>query len=228
MEATKAPTGYSERFNRALLWAADIHCQQTRKGKDVPYINHLLAVASIIGSNGGDEDQVIAGLLHDAIEDCVGERPTIVDEIAQKFGDRVLYLVEGCTDAYEEPKPEWSKRKTAYLAHLRDLPDDSPILLVSLADKVHNARSIVRDLFEVGDELWARFNAGCTGTLWYYDSLATIFADKKPGYLATELRFLVDNMKEKQGVTSPAKNTKPYAAPRLIRLTKISQETTRR
>ena len=187
-------TGYSKRFDEALRCASQWHRAQTRKGKSTPYINHLMAVAAIIGSNGGTEDQVIGALLHDAIEDCVGEIPKIDEQIRELFGEEVLAIVEGCTDAYEDPKPDWKPRKEAYLAHLRELPNDSPILLVSLADKVHNARSIVRDLNEVGDTLWGRFSAKKEESLWYYRSLAEIFEAKIPGWLSGELRRLVGEM----------------------------------
>lgn len=188
---------YSTRFSKALSWASELHRHQLRKGKDVPYINHLMGVASLVGANGGDEDQVIAALLHDAIEDCVGEVSDVADQVEARFGPGVLHIVEGCTDAYEDPKPDWEVRKKAYLKHLRELPDDSPILLVSLADKVHNARAIVADLHRVGDELWERFKGKHRGSIWYYDSLATIFAEKLPCYLSEELRSLVEKMKEK-------------------------------
>lgn len=129
------------------------------------------------------------------IEDCVGDVPDIVEQIRARFGPRVLEIVEGCTDAYTEPKPEWRERKEKYLAHLRQLPDDSPILLVSLADKVHNSRAIVRDLLDVGEQLWSRFKGKREGTIWYYETLAGVFAEKKPGYLAGELRAMVTVMK---------------------------------
>src|SRR5690554_4624112 len=186
--------GYSERFDDALRCASHWHRTQTRKGKKTPYINHLMAVAALVGSNGGSEDQVIGALLHDAIEDCVGEVPDIGEQILRRFGSDVLYIVEGCTDAYEDPKPPWQPRKEAYLAHLRELADDSPILLVSLADKVHNAASIVRDLRAVGDGLWERFSATKEQSLWYYRSLAEIFSAKAPGYLSEELGRLVGEM----------------------------------
>jgi (p)ppGpp synthase/HD superfamily hydrolase len=187
-------SGYSERFEEALVWAARLHREQTRKGKDVPYIHHLMAVASLVGSHGGDEDQVIAGLLHDAIEDCVGEVPDVAEQIGERFGERVREIVEGCTDAATDPKPPWRERKEAYLAHLRELDEGAPVLLVSLSDKVHNARSIVADLWEVGEVLWDRFNAGREGSLWYYGELAEIFGEKQPGYLSRELKALVEQM----------------------------------
>ena len=187
-------TGYSERFDEALRCASQWHRAQKRKGKSTPYINHLMAVAALVGSNGGTEDQVIGALLHDAIEDCVGEIPDIVDQIRERFGEEVLAIVDGCTDAYEDPKPKWEPRKKAYLAHLRELPDDSPILLVSLADKVHNAQSIVRDMNDVGDEIWERFSATKEQSLWYYRTLVEIFEAKTPGWLSGELRRLVGEM----------------------------------
>lgn len=186
--------GYSERFDEALRCASRWHRAQTRKGKKTPYINHLMAVAALVGSNGGSEDQVIGALLHDAIEDCVGEIPDIASQIGERFGADVLHIVEGCTDAYEDPKPPWQPRKEAYLAHLRELPDDSPILLVSLADKVHNAASIVRDLQQLGAALWGRFSASKEQSIWYYRSLAEIFEAKMPGYLSGELGRLVGEM----------------------------------
>ena len=187
---------YTERFDEALTWASELHRQQTRNGKDVPYITHLLGVASLVGANGGDEDQVIAALLHDAIEDCVGDVPDIVEQIEDRFGAHVLHIVDGCTDAYEDPKPPSMERKKNYLAHLRELPDDSPIYLVSLADKVHNARAIVADLHKVGEELWERFNVTRDESIWYYSSLADIFREKQPGYLADELQSLVGVMSD--------------------------------
>ena len=200
---------YTERFDEALTFASKLHRTQTRKGKDVPYITHLLAVASLVGTNGGDEDQVIAALLHDAIEDCVADVPDVAHRIEERFGSRVLHIVESCSDTLEPKKDDqdeedWKVRKQTYLIHLRELPDDSPVLLVSLADKVHNARSIVADLHKVGDELWERFNAGRTDSLWYYSSLAEIFAEKHPGYLATGLQSLVESMKESVADPKPA------------------------
>ena len=186
---------YSARFDEALSWASQLHRDQKRKGKDVPYVNHLLAVASLVGTHGGDEDQVIAALLHDAIEDCVGEVEDVADQIEEKFGARVLSIVEGCTDAYTDPKPAWKERKVEYIEHLRGSDDEDPVLLVALADKVHNARSIVRDLQQVGDALWERFNASRGQTIWYYETLAEVFDDKRSGALADELKSLVEKMK---------------------------------
>lgn len=185
---------YSEQFDRAFAFASKLHRDQTRKGKDVPYINHLMGVASLVGTYGGDEEQVIAALLHDAVEDFIDEVPDIRAQIDEKFGPRVLEIVEGCTDSDTLPKPPWAARKQTYLDHLHALPADSPTLLVSLCDKVYNARAIVADLEVEGEILWERFNAKRAGSLWYYRVLSNIFLHKKPGYLANELKRLVEIM----------------------------------
>lgn len=187
---------YSTRFDEALVFASEIHRQQTRKGNGVPYITHLLAVASIVGTYGGSETQVIGGLLHDAIEDCVREIPDIAAQIQSRFGGEVLAIVQACSDTEEDPKPPWRARKEAYLAHLVEAAPEAPHLLVSLADKVHNASSIVQDYRVIGDKIWERFNpaAGREGTLWYYRSLSRIFLEKQPGPLARELARIVDVM----------------------------------
>lgn len=185
---------YSERFDLALRCASGWHRTQTRKGKDVPYINHLMGVASLVGQYGGDEDQVIAGLLHDAIEDCIEDIPDIRAQISHKFGVRVAQIVEGCTQSADSPAPPWAERKQTYLDHLHALPADSPTLLVSLADKVHNARAILADLHVVGDAIWERFATDHHHILWYYRVLSNIFSLKKPGYLADELKRLVERI----------------------------------
>ncbi len=187
---------YSTKFDEALVFASEIHRHQTRKGNGVPYITHLLAVASIVGTYGGSETQVIGGLLHDAIEDCVREIPDIAAQIHGRFGGEVLAIVQACSDTEEDPKPPWRARKEAYLAHLAEAAPEAPYLLVSLADKVHNASSIVQDYRVIGDKIWERFNpaAGREGTLWYYRSLSRIFLEKQPGPLATELARIVDVM----------------------------------
>jgi GTP pyrophosphokinase len=148
----------------ALDAAATMHAAQTRKGSGIPYLSHLLATCAIVLEHGGDEDEGIAALLHDAIEDV---QPT--DEargVVAYFGERVLAIVEGCTDSDSHPKPPWRERKERYLHHLRHA--DASVLLVAGADKLHNARSLLMDLRAVGDKVWDRFNAGRDETLWYY------------------------------------------------------------
>jgi GTP pyrophosphokinase len=169
-----APEPLGPRFRKALGSAADLHGDQARKGGRIPYVAHLLAVTAIVLENGGDEDLAIAALLHDAVEDQ-GGAPTLA-EIRADFGDRVADIVEACSDTDEIPKPPWRKRKEAYLAHLQDSAPD--VLLVSLADKLHNARSLLMDYRAVGPDLWERFNAGRDGQLWYYRELVTVFRRK--------------------------------------------------
>ncbi|MCW5697665.1 MAG: HD domain-containing protein [Bauldia sp.] len=181
-----------ERFDNALVYASRLHRGQLRKGTDIPYISHLLAVASLVIEYGGDEDQAIAALLHDAAEDQGGE-PTL-REIRETFGNDVADIVAACTDAWVEPKPPWHARKAAYLAAL---PHKQPrALLVSLADKVHNARAIVADRRAIGDAIFDRFTGRRDGTLWYYRSLSDIFTAMLPGPAAQELDRLVGLMAE--------------------------------
>lgn len=177
----------TERFEDALVYAAQLHSRQTRKGTDVPYVSHLLAVTALVLQDGGDEDQAIAALLHDAVEDQ-GGRGTLA-EIRQRYGDRVASIVESCTDAYELPKPPWQERKENYLAHLPEATPDAR--RVSLADKLHNARSILRDLRQEGPVVWSRFKGGREGTLWYYRSLVEIFRATGSDYMVEELDRVV-------------------------------------
>ncbi|MBD2446056.1 bifunctional (p)ppGpp synthetase/guanosine-3',5'-bis(diphosphate) 3'-pyrophosphohydrolase [Nostoc sp. FACHB-152] len=161
----------SDRFTQALTYATELHANQVRKGSGVPYIAHLLGVASIALEYGANEDEAIASLLHDAIEDQGGASTR--EEIRCRFGDNVTAIVDGCTDADTTPKPPWKQRKKAYIAHI---PQASPsVLLVSAADKLYNARSILKDYRLLGDSLWQRFQGGKDGTLWYYRSLVDAF-----------------------------------------------------
>jgi (p)ppGpp synthase/HD superfamily hydrolase len=182
----------TERFQDALVFATRLHANQTRKGINTPYVSHLLAVASLVLENGGDEDEAIAALLHDAVEDQGGE--TIRGEIETRFGWRVAQIVDGVSDTDQFPKPPWRERKEAYLEHLYSSSPSER--LVSLADKVHNARSILFDYRQLGEALWSRFRGGKEGTLWYYRSLAEIFKTIHPSPLADELARLVIDMEE--------------------------------
>ena len=174
-----------DRLAAALSLAHDAHRNQKRKGTDIPYIAHPLAVASLVLEYQGNEEQAVAALLHDTIEDA-GE--AYAERIAEAFGPAVLAIVRDCTDgSFEEratartPRARyanWRERKLAYLQHLRAMTADSPSLLVSSCDKLHNARAIVGDLRLLGPALFERFTGRREGTLWYYDELAGIFADK--------------------------------------------------
>jgi GTP pyrophosphokinase len=183
---------YGERFVEAVVWASELHRFQVRKSVNVPYVTHLLAVAAIVGENGGSEDEVIAALLHDAVEDQGG--PPIRAEIARRFGETVAAIVDGCTDSDQTPKPPWRKRKEAYLAHLTTAAPS--VLLVSIADKIHNARSIITDLRGRNPDVWRHFKGGKEGVLWYYRSLVSAYRDRAPEHLVAELDHLVATIEE--------------------------------
>jgi (p)ppGpp synthase/HD superfamily hydrolase len=167
---------YGDKFDHALLYASRLHRDQVRKGTSTPYITHLLAVASIVGENGGTEDEVVAALLHDAPEDQGGE--ATLQEIRDQFGDGVAEIVDGCTDTYETPKPPWRERKERYLAHLAGA--SGSVRLVSSADKLHNARTVLSDYRLLGEDLWTRFNGKKEGTLWYYRAVVDVLQGDSP------------------------------------------------
>jgi (p)ppGpp synthase/HD superfamily hydrolase len=177
----------SDRFDRALQYAAAIHREQMRKGTEIPYLAHLLGVAGIALEYGADEDEAIGALLHDAAEDAGGLAR--IADIRRNFGAAVAAIVEGCTDAVVVPKPPWRKRKEDYIAHI---PAVSPsVRLVSASDKLHNARSILSDYRRHGEALWSRFNGRREGTLWYYRSLVAAFAAAEKNALVEELDRVV-------------------------------------
>jgi (p)ppGpp synthase/HD superfamily hydrolase len=178
------------RFDSAVAYARTIHAEQVRKGTMIPYLSHLLSVAALVIEDGApDEDLVIGALLHDAAEDC-GGRPRLED-IRAHFGDAVVTVVEGCTDTFEDPKPDWRPRKEAYIAHLPEaIARGEPFVVVSLADKLHNARSILADLRELGSAMFERFTAGRGEQLWYYRSLVQAFRGH-PSRMAGELQRIV-------------------------------------
>lgn len=187
------------RFNLAFQLASGLHHQQTRKGTPVPYIAHLMAVCSLVLDAGGDEDQAIAALLHDAVEDQ-GGLPTLAT-IRHLFGDRVANAVEGCSDStVSDPKQKlpWRQRKEKYLAHLRDANADS--LMVGVADKLHNARAILRDYRQIGEELWQRFSVPKEQQLWYYRALAEAFRKTAaPKVLVDEFARVVEELSQTCG-----------------------------
>ncbi len=179
-------------YGEALAYATDLHRGQTRKGTAVPYVSHLLAVSALVLEAGGTEEQAIAGLLHDALEDQ-GDR-TSYAQIADRFGAEVARIVRACSDTEAVPKPPWRARKEAYLAHLESA--DVAVLQVSLADKLHNARSLVTDVLAVGVGYLDRFSAGVADQLWYYGALVDIFTRRLPGNAqAAELGFTVARLR---------------------------------
>ena len=184
----------TERFDNALQFAHGVHRSHPRKDTTIPYVSHLLSVAGLVLESGGDEDLAIAALLHDAVEDAEdmsGEEMS--DRIRAKFGDRVADIVDGCSDAKSSPgesKPPWRSRKEAYLEHLRSAPHD--VLRVSIADKVHNARSIATDQDRFGEELWKRFSSTSEESRWYYTSLRDIYKERiSDSYLIKELDIAI-------------------------------------
>jgi (p)ppGpp synthase/HD superfamily hydrolase len=189
--STQPSVVLGDRFIAGVREAVRLHAHQPRKGKDIPYISHLLAVAGLVLEHGGDEDQAIAALLHDGPEDQGGEATLAI--IRERFGERVGAIVAACSDTFETPKPPWRERKEAYIAHLAEKgPDVWP---VTLADKVHNARTIVADLRELGPASLDRFNGGRDGTVWYYGTLAAELTVLAPGPLSNELLTLAAEMR---------------------------------
>ncbi len=176
------------RFDEALVYASGLHREQRRKGANTPYIAHLLTVSALTIEFGGDEDQAIAALLHDAAEDHGGQ--SRLDDIDQRFGTRVALIVADCTDAVIDPKPPWRARKEAYLGSLAAKSRDS--LLVSLADKTHNAEAILDDYYALGPSVYDRFTGGREGTIWYYEALSAALAVIFPGRLSRRLAAAVD------------------------------------
>lgn len=163
----------SRQFEKALVYATRAHGDQTRKKTGIPYIAHILGVSAIAMEYGANETEAIAALLHDAVEDCGGERR--LRDIEKKFGKAVAKIVDGCTDTYETPKPPWRERKEAYLAHLKN--SNSATRLVSASDKLHNTRAILAELRRHGLEVFGRFSGKKDGTLWYYRALVTAFRE---------------------------------------------------
>jgi (p)ppGpp synthase/HD superfamily hydrolase len=176
-------------FVDAIQYAMEKHGRQTRKGSDIPYLGHLLSVAGLVIDADGTETQAIAALLHDAAEDQGGE--ATLAEIREKFGTEVAAIVDECSDTFETPKPPWRERKENYIRHLPGASDDA--ILVSLADKLHNARALLRDFRDVGDKLWERFNEQDPQQhLWYYRSLLKVYTGRGHDGMVAELRDAVD------------------------------------
>ncbi len=158
-------SAYSPRFDRAMQFTMEAFRHKFRKATPVPYMTHLLAVTALVGEHGGDEDMLIAALLHDYLEDIPGGSE---DQLRAEFGDRVTDMVLALSDTVVQPKPPWKDRKERYL---RALANKSPeIKLISAADKLHNATTIVRDHATLGDAIFERFKPSKEQTCWYYRS----------------------------------------------------------
>ncbi len=184
------PQKLGSRFRRAFLFAAEKHAGQTRKASTIPYLAHLMGVASLVLEAGGDEDLAMAALLHDVVEDCGGA--PMLREVRRRFGARVAKVVDGCTDADTFPKPPWQDRKENYIRHLKEA--DADTRLVSAADKLNNVRSILSDYRAIGESIWSRFNGGREGTLWYYRTLRDEFLRHQPNRITRELELAVNEL----------------------------------
>jgi hypothetical protein len=189
LEEDQPPLGH--RFDHAFAVARTLHANQMRKGTETPYISHLMAVAGLVLEDGGDEDEAIAALLHDAVEDQGGKET--LGRVRQQFGDRVANIVAECSDTDVQPKPPWRERKEAYIGHLRDPGLTDGVLRVSLADKLHNASTILSDL-RAGRDVFARFSAPRDQQQWYYSELAETFAELSDSPMVSELRRVVDEL----------------------------------
>ena len=180
------------------MLAHDLHRDQTRKGSDTPYITHLMAVAALVGEYGGDEDVMIAALLHDAVEDQGGE--ATAQRIRKMFGDSIADWVELCSDTTETPKPPWRARKEAHIEHIPVM--NEPVRLIVAADKIHNARSILRDYDALGVDVWNRFRGGYDGTLLYYRAVHEALAADWDHSILGELGELVEALHKTEGPTA--------------------------
>lgn len=198
------PPALGIRLQRAFRYAAEKHDGQTRKQSAVPYLSHLMAVASLVLEAGGDEEMAMAALLHDVVEDC-GGMPRL-REIRKQFGPRVARIVEGCTDSFGEPKPEWIERKKDYLREVKHA--DAETRLVSASDKLHNVRTILADYRQHGKAIWKRFNGKKEGTLWYYRALSDEYQRRNRNRITGELAIAVEQLERTVGRSSrsPAKN----------------------
>jgi (p)ppGpp synthase/HD superfamily hydrolase len=191
----------SERFSDALTYANELHREQWRKGSQIPYVSHLLAVTGLVLEHGANEDEAVAAVLHDAVEDCGGREQ--LERIRQRFGDRVAAIVDGCSDSLAlnpRDKEDWHDRKERYHARLREM-EDSSVLLVSAADKLHNARATLADVRRLGAGVWERFSGGREGSLRNYARLLDVYRgsqDLRVQQLLLELEPVIKNLSELQ------------------------------
>jgi (p)ppGpp synthase/HD superfamily hydrolase len=187
----------TSRFADAVIYALQLHAHQRRKVGGEPYAAHLLSVTALVLEAGGTEDEAIAALLHDAVEDQGGAK--ILADIQSRFGPVVAEIVAGTSDTDVTPKPPWRQRKEAFLARLATA--SSSVRLIVAADKLHNVRCLLRDCRRCGDDLWRHFSGGRAGTLWYYRTAAETLKSAGPAPLVEELtgavRELEDLLKEK-------------------------------
>jgi (p)ppGpp synthase/HD superfamily hydrolase len=193
MTSSKGVPAYSSSLLHALQFAGHIHADQRRKGGDIPYLSHLMAVCALVLDYGGTETEAIGALLHDAAEDCGGRE--MLDRVRNTFGDKVAEIVAGCTDTFEDPKPAWKPRKEAYIQHLRTASDS--VRTVACGDKLHNLLCTVRDLrAHPGAEYWSRFSAGREDQVWYYRSCLEAFRQGKAPAMLPEYAIVFREFEE--------------------------------
>lgn len=190
---------HSLRFEEALVLAARLHADQVRKMSNTPYLGHLLAACATVVAHGGDEDEAIGALLHDAVEDQGG--PPTRAEIARRFGERVAQIVDGCTDATQMPKPPWRERKESHLARLAG--ESASVGLVEAADKLDNARALVREYRRLGPAMWSHFRGGRDGTIWYYRAMLDTLRPLAPSALILELQEVIGQLEQLVAVGEP-------------------------
>ena len=211
------PPKLGTRLQSAFRYAAEKHEGQARKHSSVPYLSHLMAVASLVLEAGGDEEMAIAALLHDVVEDC-GGMPRL-REVRKLFGDRVAKIGEGCTDSFGDPKAEWKQRKNDYLEHVKHA--DIETRLVSAADKLHNVRTILTDYRQDGESIWSRFSGKKDGTLWYYRALSDEF-QRSSNRLSRELAIAVAELEKTVSKNTPRSGGSRKRAIRKTSQTRIS------
>jgi len=183
----KRPAKLTTKFEKALIYATQLHANQTRKVDKIPYISHLMSVSALILEAGGTEDEAIAGLLHDAVEDQGGKATR--EEIREKFGETVVEIVDGCTETDITPKPPWKERKIDYIENIRNGSDS--VKLVSQADKLHNARSLLIGYRNKGDKLWDYFSGSKEDKLWFYGELLEIYQQGNVNFMTVELERIL-------------------------------------
>ncbi len=192
----KTPLQLGKRFEEALIFANQLHTGQIRKGSNVPYISHLLSTAALVLQDGGDEDEAIAALLHDAVEDQGGEETLVL--IRDKFGEKIAKIVDECSDTDVTPKPPWKKRKEEHITRLQKASPSTH--RVMLADKLHNARALLRQLRDQGEAAWEVFRGGKEDMLWYYRTAHEVLGKTNQGYLWQEFGRVIEEIEHLAGV----------------------------
>lgn len=180
----------SPKFEKALSFATQLHATQYRKGSKAPFITHLLSVCAIILEDGGTEDEAIAGLLHDAVEDQGGLKT--LEAIKNTFGERIAQIVLECSETHLSPKPPWKERKVQSLAKMKQISDSA--IRVVLADKVHNSQSLIREHQKYGTIIWNNFKAGREGTVWYFNQVCAVLNERTNSELIHELKLAVNRI----------------------------------